>query len=548
MAQMSKLIVTSIISVIFLTLVNSALRANGNGNGNGQRKEIHAYKIDGSGIKMDGVLDDAIWHKATFTTDFLDKEPIQGAQPKEMTEVAIAYDDKTLYVGARMHSADPKNLRMHLDRHDNQGPAEQFIVTLYTYCNRRTGYGFGVNTSGVRFDRYNPDDVEGDRDYSYNPVWEARTAKDSTSWTAEIAIPFSQLRFSDEPEQTWGVNFNRWIPSRNEDVYWIYVPRNETGWASRFGNLTGIEGIKPSRRLEVIPYVASDASFKDGKVANNPFEHGSDITGRAGGDLKMGLGPNLTLDGTINPDFGQVEADPAQVNLSAFEIFYDERRPFFIEGSKLLNDPRTGYFYSRRIGAPPHGSGVGDYSKSPQSTTILGAAKITGQLKGGTSIGILSALTQREYASNHDVSSDSTYRTEIEPAAMYNVARIQQQFGANQSTVGFSLVRVDRDIRAGTQPEALLRKSAFTGGGDWNLRLKGGEYQIYGLSGFSYVTGSKSAMLLTQKSPLRYYQRPDADWLTLDSNRTSLAGIREYIEFNKIAGKHWLWSWSFTTK
>ncbi len=514
---------------------------------NFQRKSIRAVKANPHAPKIDGRLDDPIWQQAEFHSDFLQRVPNEGAQPPEKTEVAIAYDENTLYVGARLYCDQPDKLRMHLERRDNQGPAEQFIISIDSYHDRRTGFGFGVNTSGVRFDRYYPEDSESG-DYSFNPVWHAHTSVDEKGWIAEVAIPFSQLRFTAAPEQTWGINFNRWIPERNEDTYWVYTPRDETGFASRFGDLVGIAGIKPSRRIEMLPYFASDASFVDGDFSGNPFEDGQDIDPRIGGDLKMGLGPNLTLDATFNPDFGQVEADPAVINLSAFETVYDEKRPFFTEGGQLLEGNGPAYFYSRRIGGPPHDNGVGEIVHQPGNSTILGASKITGKLRSGTSIGFLTALTQREYARNYDRENDSTYKTQIEPMTFYTIARVEQQIGSERSTVGISLTGTGRDFSGVQRLQDRLRRSAFSGGADWRIRFKKGIYEFYGYGGFSHIRGSQSAIARAQRSSARYFQRPDADYLEYDPTRTALTGYASNIGFRKSGGKHWLWNMSFNTE
>lgn len=517
-------------------------------NPNSIRKTIRAVSANQQPPKGDGKLDDAIWQQAEFHSDFLQRLPDEGAQPLEKTEVAIVYDEHTLFVGARLYCDNPAQLRMHLERRDNQGPAEQFIVSIDSYYDRRTGFGFGVNTSGVRFDRYYPEDSEGGADYSFNPVWQAHTSVDEKGWIAEIAIPFSQLRFTAKPEQVWGVNFNRWIPERNEDSYWVYTPREEAGFVSRFGDLTGIVGIKPSKRIEILPYFASDASFVDGDFTGNPFEDGKSLEPRIGGDLKMGIGPNLTLDATFNPDFGQVEADPAVINLSAFETIYSEKRPFFTEGGLLLKGNGQNYFYSRRVGGPPRDNGVGDIVHQPSNSTILGASKITGKLKSGTSIGFLTALTQREYAQNYDRDTDSTYKTQIEPLTFYSVARVEQQFGKERSTVGISLTGVGRDLNDVVRLEDRLRKSAITGGADWRLKFKQGIYVLYGYSGFSHIRGSKSAIRRAQQSSARYFQRPDADYIRLDSSRTSLTGYASQLGLKKSGGKHWTWDMSFNAE
>lgn len=506
-----------------------------------RQRTIRAVRANPHAPHVDGKLDDAIWSKAQWVSGFRQKLPDEGEPTSDPTEVAVVYDDKALFIGARLLTANAENLRMHLERRDNQGPAEQFIVSIDSYLNRRTGYGFGVNTSGVRFDRYYASDNEGGADYSWNPVWEAATSRDDKGWYAELRIPFSQLRFNDKEEQVWGINFNRWVPEKNEDSYWIYVPRDETGFISHFGHLEGITGISSTSRIEVVPYFAGDASFEDGDFSDNPFRDGSEFDPRLGGDLKMGLATNLTLDATFNPDFGQVEADPAEVNLSAFETVFPERRPFFNEGAALLEGNGPSFYYSRRIGAGPHVSGPGDVVDQPTNSTILGAAKVTGRMQSGLSVGYLAALTDREDARNYDVETDSTYETQVEPYTLYNVARVEQEFGKDNSTVGVSLTSTGRDFNGAAALENRIHEQAYTGGGDWNLRFKNGMYSVGGYLGFSHVRGSREAIERTQRSSARYFQRPDVDYVELDPERTSLTGYAGQLSFGKRGGEHWLW-------
>ncbi len=509
---------------------------------NGARKQMRALRINGPSPKLDGRLDEPVWQKAYYISDFLQKEPEQGSVSQDSTKVAIVYDDEAVYIGARMFCAHPESLKTFLSRRDNPGQAEMMILSFDTYLDRRTSYDFGVTSSGVEFDRYHPADYEYDTDYSYNAVWDAHSHIDSLGWSAEFRIPFSQLRFNNQEKQVWGVNFNRWIPAKREDNFWIYTPRDETGWASRFGDLVGIEGIKPSRRIELLPYVASDGTFSNRFDSDDPFHDGSELSGRAGADLKMGLGPNLTLDATFNPDFGQVEADPAVVNLTAYETFFEEKRPFFLEGSQIFDAPGPEYFYSRRIGAPPHGNTKSDFVDAPRNATILGAAKITGRLKSGLSIGTLAALTGQEYARTYDDSSKVFGRTKVEPATAFGVVRLQKEFGSNTSTAGIILTGVRRFFaEEDSSLSDNLRKRAYTGGVDWNLRFKGGTYELYGIAGFSLVQGNQESILNTQTSSAHYFQRPDAGQVDLDSNRTSVFGYTTAFEFDKNSGRHWLW-------
>lgn len=507
-----------------------------------------AVPLDGTRLHLDGVLDDAEWGAARFVSDLTQKDPDEGTPARNRTEIAFRYDEAALYIGARMYCEEPDRIRSTVSRRDDGGNSERVIVSLDTYRDRRTAYTFAVTASGVRIDYYHPSDHEGDRDYSFDPVWEARTARNDEGWTAEMRIPFSQLRFSSAERQVWGVNINRWSPTRNEDSYWVMVPKEETGWSSRMGELRGIEGVAPSRRVELFPYAASGATFSSQTDAADPFADGEEFTGRAGGDLKMGLGPNLTLEATANPDFGQVEADPAEVNLSAFETFFSERRPFFTEGSQLLAGNGPGYFYSRRIGAAPRGDADGDYVDRPNTSTILGAAKITGRLASGTSIGFLSALTARENARTFTEpegdggTEPAGYgKTTVAPLTGFGVLRLQQEFGANASTIGLSLTGLERDLSDGEPLAAEMTRRAYSGGADWRLRFRDGDVIVGGSVGASYVAGDSAAIQGVQRSSARYYQRPDADYLEFDPLRRSLAGYQANIWTEKEGGEHWLW-------
>ncbi len=508
-------------------------------NDNTARKQIRAVRIDNGGLKLDGRLDDEVWQHAQFANGFRQRNPDEGALSTYPVEVAVLYDDDAVYFGGRMFCADPDKLRMHLERKDSQGPAEQLIIAIDSYCNRRTAYAFGINTAGVRFDRFHPTDNEGHKDFSYDPVWEGKTAIGADCWTAEMRIPFSQLRFNKQEEQLWGINFNHWVPERNEDVFWVMVPRDEVGYASRFGDLVGIRGIKPSLRLEIMPYGAGNARIQNVEK-NDPFRNDAEVDGHIGADLKMGLGPNLTLDATINPDFGQVEADPAEVNLSAYETYFAEKRPFFTEGNDLFDITGPSFFYSRRIGQLPHGWPEGDYVDRPNNTTILGAAKITGQLQSGTSIGALAAVTEREYAQGYVTDNDSTFKTEVEPFTTFGVFRLQQDFGADQSTAGIILTGVHRDMDGDHPLAGELRKNAITGGADWNLRFNDGMYRVRGYAGFSHIQGDAAAIRMTQESSTHYFQRPDQDHVSIDPDATSMTGTTASLRFDKQSGRHWL--------
>ena len=501
-------------------------------------KSVGAGRIEGQSPKVDGRLDEAEWARATPATGFILREPIEGAPAPEPTEIRFLYSNDALYVGARMLSNSPSSIKRLVGRRDGEVPSEQLIVSFDSRADRRTAYTFAITPGGVRTEYFHPADFEDDRDYSYDPVWEADTSVDSTGWTAEMRIPFTQLRYNPGPGQVWGVNIVRLVPDRNESSYWILVGREETGWSSRMGQLEGLVDLPRSRRIELSPYVAGNARLGRTVAEADPFNDRYEAQARAGGDLKMGLGPNLTLDATFNPDFGQVEADPAEVNLTAFETFFDERRPFFLEGSDLLGG--RGTFYSRRIGASPPGFASGDYVESADNTTILGAAKVTGRLPSGLSIGALTALTARERVRTFDTLSSTFDETLVAPLAFYGIATARQEVGQNRSIIGASFTVVERDVEPGSVLASLVARHAYTGLVDGRLRWAGGRYDLSAYVGYSHISGDSTAILRQQRSPRRYFQRPDAGHVEVDLSRTSLAGFQAGINHSKLAGS-WRW-------
>ena len=343
-----------------------------------ERKQAHATRVANGAIRLDGALDESVWSAAPAITDFVQREPVEGAAPTDPTDVRIVYDDDAIYVGARMRSSG--GVRAPLGRRDDDDQAEHILVSFDTYLDRRTASTFGVTAAGVRLDVYSSsDDLESD-DSGYSPVWGAEVVTDASGWVGRDADSVLAAALQRRSPQVWGLNIERRVPARNEQVFWALVPRTETKWSSLFGDLHGIDGIRPRRRLELLPYVAGAAQVIGDRDRANPFTSAANLDGRAGLDLKMGLGSNLTLEATVNPDFGQVEADPAEVNLSAVETFFEERRPFFLEGADLLTGYPNNFFYSRRIGAAPPGRAEGEYVDQPRAATILGAAKLTGRL------------------------------------------------------------------------------------------------------------------------------------------------------------------------
>lgn len=498
-----------------------------------------ATRIEPGTIRVDGQLDDAPWLAARFVGAFTQRDPDEGAPALDQTEVTFAFDDHALFVAARMRSRDPAGIRALVTRRDAEGLSESLAVSLDTYFDRRTAYTFVVTAAGGRLDYYHPRDDGDDRDYSFDPVWDAAVARTPEGWTAELRIPFSQLRFRNTEDQRWGLNVRRRTPARNADDFWVLIGKKDTGWSSRFGELTGIRDIPATRRLELLPYVAVGSAIQTAPDASNPFSSRLEGLARVGGDLKLGLGPNLTLEAAVNPDFGQVEADPAEVNLSAFESVFSERRPFFVEGGQLLRGGDPSYFYSRRIGAVTAVPVSGAYVDRPDQANILGAVKLTGRLPGGLSIGLLGSVSDDERARTADVSGQIG-SVGVAPLTSFGVMRLQQQFGASASTAGLILTHVRRSLDGNLG--RFLPRQAITGSADWNLRFRGGEYSIRGDVGFSHVIGDHDAITRLQRSSARYYQRPDAARVRFDPGRTTLSGYRAILQANKNSGRHWLWN------
>jgi hypothetical protein len=506
-----------------------------------QSKHAEAMRIQASAIRVDGRLDEDAWRQAAPITDFTQKEPSEGAQPTDAMEVRFLYDEDALYVGARMYTRRAREVQAPLGRRDNGGQAEHIMISLDTFFDRRTAAGFGVTAAGVRIDQFHATDNEDSSDSGFDPVWEARAAREEESWTAELWIPFSQLRFNPQSEQVWGLNVHRFRPTLKEQDYWVVIPRTVRAWSSRFGELRGISNVRPSRRLELLPYLAGTSTLSGQRDRSNPFDDGGNLASRVGGDLKMGLGPNLTLEATFNPDFGQVEADPAEVNLSAFETRFPEKRPFFLEGASLFNIGHPNFYYSRRVGARPVGPASGDYVDYPGASTILGAAKLTGRLPSKTSIAMLTAVTGEESARLANVSDPTVQRVRVAPRSYYTVGRVLQEFGPDGSTAGGFVSFVHRDLAPADPLAALLTRNALGVAGNTTLRFNRGEYELRAQAGSSFVNGEAAAIERVQRSSAHYAQRPDRDYSVLDPTLTSLSGWTTQVAFDRLNGRHWLW-------
>jgi hypothetical protein len=477
---------------------------------------------------IDGKDDDAIWREAPPITAFTQWQPTEGKEPRFRTEAKVAYDAANLFVFVRAYDPHPDSIIRLLERRDTFTPSDMIWLFIDSYHDRRTGYEFGVNAAGVKIDQaiYN----DGNEDAAWDAVWDVATRIDSLGWTAEFRIPLSQMRYSTDRTHTFGFTIDRDIYRYAERVSWPAFSQSKPGMASQLGVLEGLDDLEAPRRMEAMPYlVTKNAS----QIANNKFTDRSNLT--LGGDLKYRVASNVTLDATINPDFGQVEADPAVLNLSAYESFFDERRPFFVAGRGLfrfdvncnnVNCSSEGLYYSRRIGRTPELAGTYGDTVPQQPTTILGAAKLIGRFPNGLTLGVLDATTQRE-ATRGD--------TTFEPAANYAVARLQQEFRKGGTSFGAIMTAVNRAQDAWTSP--YLASSAYVGALDFRHRFLSNMYEVSGSFDQSRVTGSKTAILGLQTDAVHYFQRPDAG-LPLDSNRTVLGGDAEEFKFDKVGGQH----------
>jgi hypothetical protein len=507
-------------------------------------KVAHALRASGP-ISIDGRLDEPAWQAAPVAGGFLQRDPDQGQPATEATELRLLFDDRALYVGARLADDEPAAIVRQLSRRDAPAEADTFTLYLDPHRDRRTGVVLQVSAAGVQRDAAIYDDNF--EDDTWDAVWESAVSVDDGGWSVEMRIPLSQLRFPTTPGHVWGVNACRVVYRKNESSWLELVPKNESGLASRMAGLEGIEGIEPGRHLELLPYVSGRAEYVAPASPADPFNDGSRYFGGAGLDFRYGLGTGVALVGAVNPDFGQVEVDPAVVNLTAFETFYEEKRPFFTEGSQVFlrfgrsgaSDYTTYYypepqlFYSRRIGRAPQGQAAGGFVDEPTATTILGAVKLVGRTKGGWNVGVLEALTGREFA---DVATGTARgRVEVEPLTNYLVGRTQHAVGTRAS-IGFLGTAVLRDLES-PNLESLLADRAFVGGVDGHVFLDGRQDWVVsgGFSG-SALSGSQAAVLRLQRAAPRYYQRPDAPHVSVDPTATSLSGWSGRVALNKNSG------------
>jgi hypothetical protein len=500
-------------------------------------------------VHIDGRLNEDAWRRAEPVTGFVQREPEAGAPSAQRTEVRVLIDEGSLYVGARMSDTGPGSIARQLGRRDPANVYTDFFhVVVDSYFDRRTAFRFSVTPANVQADAFHYNNSNDDS--NWDAVWESAAVIDSGGWTAELRIPLSQLRFGplrNNEERRWGLQFAREIARLGEESYWSPNPPTQSGVVSRFGDLTGLDIVRVPARLELLPYVSSQVTRLPG-TESNPLVDGTRASARLGADVRYGLPRGLTLTATINPDFGQVEADAAVVNLTAFETFFDERRPFFLEGGDIfrfgstitLNDnnpPRP--FYSRRIGRSPRGSVDADdvaHVDEPTQTDILGAVKLSGKTPGGWSLGLLGAETARERA-RFQRGDGSLGETTVEPRAQYFVGRLSRDLRDGNSVLGIAGTATHRERDATFDP--LLARNALVSGVSAEHAWSDRTWVASGYASASRVTGDRTYITALQRTNTHLLQRPDRTDRNVDVNRDALTGHFHTLSLAKLGGSHW---------
>lgn len=516
------------------------------------KRVYHVSKIPDADVTIDGRLDEEIWKtEEGWTEDFLQTLPRERVVPESKTRAKLFYDDKYIYVGFYCQELQPDKMNRFIGNRDDNGLGDLVSVAFDTYHDYRAASEFNLNLGGNKTDLIVTDQL--DINMSWNAVWEGRTYinKADSFWTAEIRIPFSQLRYNYNSEDgIWGLHIRRTTRHNNELQKWSLIPRKNNGHVFSFGEMHGMTDVPKPRGIEILPYVMGKYK-NEPKIPGSPYQKGSSWKGNAGLDAKFALS-DFTLDVAINPDFGQVELDPSVMNLTAYETFYDEKRPFFLEGKHILDFNNSGdmMFYTRRIGASPsyHPQGidnVNSFAGSAENVPIIGALKLTGTNKRGVTIGVVQSITAR---SSLKVTRDgSEHKEVVEPLTNYTVARVQKNWKGN-SLLGGMVTSVNRAL---DEPhlENMLIRNAFTTGVDFTQYFANRLYYIDAKGMFSTLNGTKEAVTRLQQSPIHYYQRTSAtNYLGVDPNRTSLSGTGGSVEVGRKGNSKWnfmeKYSWS----
>ncbi|MEW7277655.1 DUF5916 domain-containing protein [Aquimarina sp. 2201CG1-2-11] len=536
------------------------------------KKRVYTTKpiLDLGEPKIDGLINDKSWDVVDWASDFIESRPDENTPPSQQTKFKVLYDQKYLYVAYRCFDTEPDKIEKRLSRRDGF-VGDRITLILDTYHDKRTAFAFTISAAGVKGDEFVSQNGN-NWDDSWNPIWYAASAIDSEGWTAEIKIPLSQLKFGKSKEQIWGLQVNRLFFRNDERSVWQRIPQDVSGFISEFGELHGLINIEAQKQLEIQPFAVTQLDTYP-EEEGNPFRDGSDFKLNGGLDAKIGITNDLTLDLTVNPDFGQVEADPAAIALDGFQVFFREQRPFFVENKNIFDyqfaNGFDNVFYSRRIGRSPQG-GVGEnpindsspindeFVDKPSNTSILGAAKFSGKTKNGWSIGVLESVTSREIAKIEDENGNKREAV-VEPMTNYFVSRIQKDFNERNSFIGGIFTATNRNLddtlnidyeNENTNETSelsslrennlnVLRKAAYTGGLDFRHNWNDRNYFVEGNIVVSHVEGSKEAIEKTQNSLTHLFQREDAGHVSVDPNRTSLTGTGGKLRGGKSGGGNW---------
>lgn len=489
---------------------------------------------------IDGKLDDACWDTGEWTGDYIQWIPKDGAAPTYPTYLKVLYDDKNIYVAIRAFDYEPDKISRKAGRRDEL-IGDVVGICFDSYHDHRTGFEFDMSAAGQKTDMILTNPMN--NDVNWNAVWVGKTGVEDSCWVAEYEIPLSQLRYSKEEVQTWGMHSWRWIERLQEESDWERQTSTGPGMLYLFGHLNGINNLPKSRRIEIMPYSLGKVTTFE-KQHRNPFAaNGNKWNGSVGLDAKIGLSSNFTANIAVNPDFGQVESDPSVMNLTAYETFYEEKRPFFLEGSNIFKYEfeDVNLFYSRRIGHSPSYSptlGAGEYIDYPKNTSILSAVKISGKTPSGLSVGILHSVTNNENAKMF--SGGKTEKVSVEPLTSYTVARVQQDFSEGTTVLGGILTSTNRFLNE--EKFKFMNHDALTGGLDFLHQWHDKEFYLEARLMGSYIEGNKQAIVLLQQSPAHYFQRPDASYLTNDTTLTGLSGQGGSLHIGK--GSKGLWRYS----
>ncbi|MFC2123290.1 DUF5916 domain-containing protein [Bacteroidota bacterium] len=506
---------------------------------NNEGKRVYTTQhIQSNPPKIDGKLDDTCWDEGSWSGHYQQYLPAEGIPPSQETEIKILYDNQNMYVAIRAYDNEPEKIDRQMGRRDAFN-GDMVGVCFDSYFDHRTGFEFDLSASGSKLDLMLLNDHW---DTNWNAVWHGKVGLEDSAWTAEMQIPLSQLRYANLEEQIWGLHAWRWVNRNQEEDQWALIPRDTPGLLYSIGELYGVRGITQKRKVELMPYTVGKVRTYE-KEPGNPYAPGRNQNVTLGLDGKFGISSDFTVDFTINPDFGQVEADPSVLNLTAFEVFFEEKRPFFLEGKNIMDFDfgEDLLFYSRRIGHRPMVSpdlNDNEYAEQVDFTTILGALKLTGKTKNGLSVGILESVTAQE---NVEITSGDIKRKEIvEPLTNYFVGRLQKDIKEGNTIIGGMMTSTNRSLNQRYLTH--LNREAYTGGIDFSHFWHKKTYYVEAKTVFSHITGAPSAISNLQQSSARYFQRPDADYVELDTSLTQFSGHGGSIKVGKGSNGKWRYS------